>query len=138
MEEKILWGQRKSPTKNEIIGGHSSGINNSHPNYAVEEIKINPDGTKNIKYTTQFPDGNLSKIKSSTVFPDSWNETKTIKSVETVGNSTPVSTRARDGATWHRGTVDGVEIDVIKKGDNVISAYPTGKTNALPPSGFKK
>ncbi|SCN07432.1 Protein of unknown function [Bacillus cereus] len=25
---------------------------------------------------------------------------------------------------------------MIKKGDSVISAYPTGKANALPPSGF--
>ncbi len=70
MEEKILWGQRRNPNKNEIIWGHSSGINNNHHNYVVEEIKINPDGTKNIKYTTQFPDGKLSKIKSSTVFLD--------------------------------------------------------------------
>ncbi|MHA4041117.1 hypothetical protein COD78_21525 [Bacillus cereus] len=136
MEEKILWGQRKNPNKNEIIGGHSSGINNNHHNYVVEEIKINPDGTKNIKYTTQFPDGKLSKIKSSTVFPDGWSDTKIINSVENIGNSKLISTRARDGATWHRGTIDGVEIDVIKKGDSVISAYPTGKANALPPSGF--
>ncbi|ALZ60422.1 Ribonuclease [Bacillus cereus] len=136
MEEKILWGQRKNPNKNEIIGGHSSGINNNHHNYVVEEIKINPDGTKNIKYTTQFPDGKLSKIKSSTVFPDGWSDTKIINSVENIGNSKLISTRARDGATWHRGTIDGVEIDVIKKGNSVISAYPTGKANALPPSGF--
>ncbi|SCC53767.1 Protein of unknown function [Bacillus wiedmannii] len=25
---------------------------------------------------------------------------------------------------------------MIKKGNSVISAYPTGKANALPPSGF--
>jgi len=87
MEEKILWGQRKNPNKNEIIGGHSSGINNNHHNYVVEEIKINPDGTKNIKYTTQFPDGKLSKIKSSTVFPDGWSDTKILNSVENIGNS---------------------------------------------------
>lgn len=32
--------------------------------------------------------------------------------------------------------MDGVEIDVIKINDEVISAFPTGKTNGLPPSGF--
>ncbi|WP_231382366.1 MULTISPECIES: EndoU domain-containing protein [Bacillus] len=127
MEEKIMWGQRKNPNKNEIIGGHSSGINNSHPNYAVEEIKINPDGTKNIKYTTQFSDGNLSKIKSSTVFPDSWNDTKIVNSVENIGNSKAISTRARDGATWHRGTIDGVEIDVIKKGTVLLVLIRQGR-----------
>lgn len=29
MEEKILFGQRKNPAKNELIGGHSPDINNS-------------------------------------------------------------------------------------------------------------
>ncbi len=47
------------------------------------------------------------------------------------------SVRERDGATWHRQIIDGVEIDVIKLGDDVISGYPTGKTGAPNPSGFK-
>lgn len=138
IKEKILWGQRKNPKKNEIIGGHSPEINNNHYNYAVEEIKINPDGTKNIKFTTQFPDGNLAKIKSSTVFPDGWTDKKIVESIQKVGNSDAISIRTRDGATWHRGIVDGVEIDVLKNGNEVISGYPTGTKNALPPSGFKK
>ncbi|MUO21004.1 hypothetical protein EZ049_00005, partial [Enterococcus faecalis] len=138
MEEKILWGQRKNPTKNEIIGGHSSSINNNHPNFATETIKINPDGTKDIKIVTQFPDGNLSKIKNSTVFPNGWSDTKILDSIKNVGNSPTISVRGRDGATWHRTIVDGVEIDVIKLGDNIVSGYPTGKVNAPIPGGFTK
>ena len=54
MKNKILEGRRKSPTKNEVIGGHSSNINNNNDIFAVEEISINPDGTKNIKFTKRF------------------------------------------------------------------------------------
>lgn len=53
-----------------------------------------------------------------------------------MGDSPAISVRSRDGATWHRQIIDGVEIDVIKIGDDVISGYPTGKTNAPKPSGF--
>lgn len=136
MEKKILEGQRKSPTKNEVIGGHSSSINNNNSNFAVEELSINLDGTKNIKFIKDLRDGNISKIKKSTVFPDSWNDSKIIDSIKNVGDSPTVSVRQRDGATWHRQIIDGVEIDVIKLGDNVVSGYPTGKINAPKPSGF--
>ena len=102
MEGKILLGQRKNPNKNEIIGGHSSNINNSHSNYVTEAIKINPDGTKDIKYITQFPDGNLSKIKNSTIFPEGWSDIKILDSITDIGNSPPISIRGRDGATFHR------------------------------------
>ncbi|MFC6335235.1 hypothetical protein ACFP56_21650 [Paenibacillus septentrionalis] len=44
--------------------------------------------------------------------------------------------RLRDGATWHRATINGVEIDLIKVGDDVTSGYPTGTINASRPSGF--
>ncbi|MGO5136344.1 EndoU domain-containing protein [Clostridium butyricum] len=136
MEKKILEGQRKSPTKNEVIGGHSSDINNNNSNFAVEEISINPDGTKNISFTKDLQDGNISKLKKSTVFPESWNDSKIIDSIREVGDSPTILVRQRDGATWHRQIVDGVEIDVIKIGDDVISGYPTGKVNAPKPSGF--
>ncbi|GMG74284.1 hypothetical protein ShirakiTB12_27520 [Priestia megaterium] len=138
MEGKILLGQRKNPNKNEIIGGHSSNINNSHSNYVTEAIKINPDGTKDIKYITQFPDGNLSKIKNSTIFPEGWSDIKILDSITDIGNSPPISIRGRDGATFHRGIVEGVEIDVIKIGDTVVSGYPTGQINAPLPGGFSK
>ncbi|OCG38113.1 hypothetical protein A9G29_11060 [Gilliamella sp. Fer2-1] len=61
MEAKILEGQRVTGT-NKIIGGHSPNINNANPRYAVETINLNPDGTRTVKYITQFNDGNLSKF----------------------------------------------------------------------------
>ena len=136
MKEKILEGQRKNPNKNEVIGGHSSQINNGNDLFAVEELSVNADGTKNIKFIKDFQDGNISRIKKSTIFPDTWNESKIITSIEQVGDSPIISTRVRDGATFHRAIIDGVEIDVIKIGDNVVSGYPTGKLNAPVPSGF--
>ncbi len=136
MEKKILEGQRKSPFKNEIIGGHSPQINNSNDLFAVEELSVNADGTKNIKFIKDLQDGNISKIKKSTIFPDSWSDSKIIDSIKEVGDSPIVSIRGRDGATWHRKVIDGVEIDVIKLGDDVVSGYPTGKINAPKPSGF--
>ena len=136
MEKKILEGQRKSPTKNEVIGGHSSQIDNGNDLFAVEVLSENADGTKNIKFIKDFQDGNISKIKKSTIFPDLWSESKIIASIKEVGDSPIISVRARDGATWHRAIIDGVEIDVIKIGDNVVAGYPTGKVNAPKPSGF--
>ncbi|WP_201262226.1 EndoU domain-containing protein [Lysinibacillus mangiferihumi] len=121
-----------------MIGWHSSNINNSHSNYATEAIKINHDGTKDIKNITQFPDGNLSKIKNSTIFPEGWSDIKILDSITDIGNSPPISIRGRDGATFHRGIIDGVEIDVIKIGDTVVSGYPTGQINAPLSGGFSK
>ena len=136
MEKKILEGQRKSPVKNEVIGGHSPQINNSNDLFAVEELSVNSDGTRNIKFVKDLQDGNISKIKKSTVFPDSWSDSKIIDTIKEVGDSPSISVRGRDGATWHRKIVDGVEVDVIKLGNDVISGYPTGKVNAPKPSGF--
>ena len=134
MEEKILLGQRKNPAKNELIGGHSSNINNANPNYAVEVLQTNPDGTQKIKFVTQYADGNLSNIKTSTIFPDSWSNDKIIESIKAVGDSSPIGVRTSDGAMLYRETIDGVQIEVIKIGNTVTSGYLTGsvKTGLLP------
>ncbi|MBE6034656.1 MAG: hypothetical protein E7222_08160 [Clostridiales bacterium] len=136
MQQKILEGQRKSLNKNEVIGGHSPTINNKNIDFAVEVLSKNPDGTKNIQFTKDLLDGNISKLKKSTIFPDSWTESKIIDSIKEVGDSPVISVRSRDGATWHRQIIGGIEIDVIKIGDDVISGYPTGTINAPKPSGF--
>lgn len=60
-----------------------------------------------------------------------------LDSITDIGDSPPISSRERDGATFHRGIVDGVEIDVIKIGDTVVSGYPTGQINAPLPGGIK-
>ncbi|EPX8803216.1 T7SS effector LXG polymorphic toxin [Listeria monocytogenes] len=133
MEAKILEGQRKGAT-NGINGGHSSDINNNNPNFATETVKVNQDGTKVIKFTKQFPDGNISKIKTSTIFPEDWSDKDIIDSILKVSNSTAIGQRKIDGLTLHRGKIDGVEIDVIKKGNEIISGYPVG---GKPTSGFE-
>jgi len=125
MESKILFGQRVGTT-NRIIGGHSGAINDLHPNYAVELRSTNPNGTREVKLIVQFPDGNLSKIKNSTLFPNSWQDAETIDAVKHVGNSPALMSQISNRATVHRGVVNGVEIEVLKFGENVISAYPTG------------
>lgn len=135
MEAKILEGHRKVP-KNVVIGGHSPSINNDNDNFAVEVLSTNVDGTKNVVFTKQFPDGNISKLKKSTLFPETWSDDQILNSVIEVGNTPAISTRLRDGATWHRAIINGIEIDVLKIGDDVTSAYPTGNVNAPRPSGF--
>ncbi|MEH7180124.1 EndoU domain-containing protein [Neobacillus vireti] len=135
MKAKILEGQRKAQ-RNIIIGGHSPSINNDNVDFAVEVLSTNADGTKNVVFTKQFPDGNISRLKKSTLFPDSWSDDQIIKSIIDVGETPAISTRLRDEATWHRATINGVEIDVIKMGDDVTSGYPTGKVNAPHPSGY--
>ena len=135
MRNKILWGQLNK--KNSFIGGHSSGINNTHIDYAVEVIQVNPNGTRRVNFYVQLPDGRLKFKKNSTLFPENWSDSRVSHSIEMVGNSRPIKIRSHDDATWHRGVIDGVEIDVIKIGNQVISAYPTGTINAKPPGGFE-
>lgn len=50
-----------------------------------------------------------------------------------IGNTKPIGHRASTGETLHRGTVNGVEIDVIKKGNNITAGYPVG---GKPTPGF--
>ncbi|MFN6828201.1 VENN motif pre-toxin domain-containing protein, partial [Proteus mirabilis] len=132
IETKILAGQRVG-NSNKLIGGHSSSVSNENPNYAVETIKLNPDGTRVVKFTTQFPDGNLSKIKTSTLFPENWSDKSIIDSFNKIGNSSAIGQRSSTGETLHRGVINGVEIDVIKKGNQVTAGYPVG---GKPTPGF--
>jgi hypothetical protein len=130
VEQKILFGKRvingNGVPTNRVRGGHSPKINNSHENYAVEVLQSNSDGTQVIKYLTQFPDGNLSKIKKSTVFPTNWNDADILNAIKQIGNTDPLVIRINDRSSLHRGVVNGVELEVIKIGDDVTSAYPTG------------
>ncbi|MGG4108471.1 EndoU domain-containing protein [Paenibacillus lautus] len=136
MEQKILGGER-IPGKNGVRGGHSPNVvNNANPNYAVEVIRQNPDGTNFVQFYHQFPDGTLAKLKKSTVFPDSWSDEKIISSIKKISDTPPVGSRTSDGVTTtlHSGTVDGVEIDVIKEGNNITAGYPVG---GKPTPGFE-
>ncbi|WP_373871802.1 EndoU domain-containing protein [Paenibacillus azoreducens] len=136
MEQKILGGER-IPGKNGLRGGHSPNVvNDANPNYAVEVLRENPDGTKFVQFYHQFPDGTLAKLKKSTVFPDSWSDEKIISSIKKISDTPAVGSRTSDGGTTtlHSGTVDGVEIDVIKEGNNITAGYPVG---GKPTPGFE-
>ncbi|HGM5550813.1 TPA: hemagglutinin repeat-containing protein [Pseudomonas putida] len=131
MEDKILYGQRVARADgsmtNKVIGGHSGSISDVHPDFAVEVMATYPDGTKTVKFVTQFADGDLSKIKTSTLFPDSWTDSQAINAVKLVGDTKPVATRTSDGASLFQSTVNGVKVEVIKIGDNVTAGYPCGR-----------
>ncbi|WP_245946701.1 hemagglutinin repeat-containing protein [Alysiella crassa] len=141
MEKKILYGERtvnqQGNVSNRIIGAHSGNIDNSLPNYAVETISHNPDGTRNVKLILQFSDGNISKIKASTLFPSTWSDKEVINAVKSIGNTIPVASRVSDGHTLHQGYINGVGVEVIKQGNNVISGYPAGKHGFTNPTTFK-
>lgn len=125
MENKILYGARK-PDSNRLIGAHSPKVSNSNPNYAVEILETNPNGTQNVKLVKQYPDGNVSNIKKTTLYPEGWSDANIIDATKKVGNEAPQVSRISDRATFHKQTVDGVEIEVIKNGNDVTSSYPTG------------
>jgi hypothetical protein len=132
MAQKILYGTRlphlHSPGSwsQVLIGAHSPKIK-SHPDFVAEVLSHNPDGTTTVRLVKRFPDDQLSKLKKSTLAPDSWSDEKVIAVTQQVGDTPAIATRVRDGATLHRQRVDGVEWEVIKdvSGD-VTSAYPTG------------
>ena len=138
MAQKILLGERvpnpASPggMSNRIIGGHSPDLKTA-PDVAHEVISNNSDGTTSVKFLRQFPDGRLSQIKSSTLAPDSWSNTDIMDAVTNTEKSPSVDTRARDGATLHRQTVNGVEWEVVKDASGTVtSAYPTGGRPSTP------
>ncbi len=128
MEKKILEGRRKNKPRNQITGGHSPHfVNNNNPDFAVQILGKNPDGTTNVHYVKCFPDGNLSKLKkNNTLFPDTWSDESIINSIKTVGDTPPIGIRTRDGTTLHREIVNGVQVEVMKIGSDVTSGYPTG------------
>ena len=134
MREKILYGERvpnpNSPggLSNELIGAHSAKIKN-RSDFEVDIVSNNADGTTTVKLIKEFPDGQLSKLKKSTLAPDSWSDDKIIDTTNQVASTPPVATRKRDSATLHRQIVDGVEWEVIKDASgNITSSYPTGGT----------
>lgn len=137
MKVKILYGELKAGTNRDIIGGHSPSIMFATDYKILEPLVQNPDGTMKIKFRKYLPpDWRESKTKSSTVFPSTWSDEKIIESIKRAGNTDALGERARDGSTVHRDVVDGVEIEVIKRGYNVTSGYPTGGRDGNLPGGF--
>lgn len=133
-QQKILYGERvpneKSPggTSNRVVGGHSAGIKNS-PDFVIDVVQKNTDGTTVVKFRKKFPNGQMSKPKKSTLAPDDWPDQKVLDVTQSVADSPPVSTRSTDGATLHRQTVEGVQWEVVRDRDGIVtSSYPTGGT----------
>ena len=130
--QKILYGARvpnphaPGGLSQALIGAHSPRIKN-HPDFVSEVLSHNADGTTTVRLVKRFPDGQFSKLKKSTLAPDSWSNEQIIATTQQVGATPAIATRARDGATLHRQRIDGVEWEVIKdvSGD-VTSSYPTG------------
>jgi hypothetical protein len=132
MREKILYGERvpnpNSPggLSNKLIGAHSPKIK-SRPDFVVDVICNNRDGTTTVNLKKRFPDGNVSRKKPSTLAPDTWSDDKIMDTTDQVARTPPIAIRLSDRATLHQQTVDGVDWVVIKDSlDNVISSYPTG------------
>ncbi len=101
-------------------------FDNLHPDFAVEVVSTYADGSRQVKFATQFEDGTLSNIKKSTLFSESWTDAQTINAVKLVGGTKPVATRTSDGASLYQSTVNGVKVEVVKVGDNVTAGYPCG------------
>ena len=104
MREKILYGERvpnpNSPggLSNELRGAHSPKIK-SRPDFVVDVICNNPDGTTTVKLKKLFPDGNVSRKKKSTLAPDTWSDDKIMDTTDQVASTPPLAIRLSDRAT---------------------------------------
>lgn len=130
--QKILYGARVPHLSSPggwslvLIGAHSPKIKN-HPDFVTEVLSHNADGTTTVRLVKRFPEGQLSKLKKSTLAPDSWSDAQIIMVTHQVGDTPAVATRVRDGAMLHRQRVEGIAWEVIKDvSGNVTSSYPTG------------
>ena len=83
--------------------------------------------------TVSYTHLNVSRLKISTLFPDSWTDSDIIDAVQNIADSKPIGVRQLDGQSLHRGIINGIEIDVIKQGNDVISGYPV---SGKPTPGF--
>jgi hypothetical protein len=60
------------------------------------------------------------------VFPINWDDADILNAIKQIGDTDPLVMWINDRASLHRGVLSGVEIEVIKIGNDVTSAYPTG------------
>jgi len=129
MERKILWGQQKinklGNPSNDIIGAHGGGITNKHPDFAVQTLRVNADGSRDVKLVKQLPNGNASRMKTRSLFPEHWTDAQSIQAVRTTAETPAIATRP-DGRSLHQATIDGVKVEVIKNGPTVEAGYATG------------
>ena len=117
---------------NSWTGGHSSRV--------LDDITFDPskfdlitnpnNGVKKLvpKVGVKLPTLEYNGVgkpisKAQTFFPDTWTDSKIAKAINVVaeyGNKV-------DGSNFkYRGMVEGVEIEIIKVGDNIRTGYPIG------------
>lgn len=110
-------------------GGHSPKIL-SDPSYVIASKRINADGSIMVWYSKKMPDGSITNSKMSTLFPESWSDKKILKSIREITTSEHLDGyRIEADGTFsylYVGVYEGVEIQVIKAGNNVITACPIG------------
>ncbi|SMF30550.1 EndoU domain-containing protein [Pseudobacteriovorax antillogorgiicola] len=126
LETKILTGGVNPSDPRKLTGVHSPRIVDDSRFTIVDTVSRNADGTTTVRVKKDLGDGVVSKNKKTTLYPDNWTDEKIANSVRYTSASDPIAKRARDGATYHRQVVDGVEVAVVKEGGNVTSGFPTG------------
>ena len=99
------------PSKFDLITNPNNGVKKLVPKVGVELPTLEYNGVgKPIS-------------KAQTFFPDTWTDSKIAKAINVVaeyGNKV-------DGSNFkYRGMVEGVEIEIIKVGDNIRTGYPIG------------
>jgi regulator of protease activity HflC (stomatin/prohibitin superfamily) len=147
LDDKVLYGRTKEPVpagatatgkdQRTLVGGHSPQVAN-HPDYQFNNAVQNPDGTSQGELTANLGNGVTSKKKGTagnphTLAPKTWSDGDVLKAGDQTANSSAVATRARDGATLHQETINGVKWEVVKdRAGNVTSSYPTGGRSTNP------
>jgi len=134
MEKKILYGIPRPNKPRDVIGAHSPNVFNDPRFDVFEIIKVNADGTKMVRFKKDLGNGVVSKPKKNTQFPESWTDEEVIYASKHATESPVIGRRFHDGATLHRSKINGVNVDVIKEGNIVTSAFPPGNDNIL--AGF--
>jgi len=129
IDNKILYAEKAQPTNLRIIGGHSPRILRD-PRFRIISQTVNTDGTIEArlqKILAAGPPPVLSRPKESTLAPASFSDRKILEIGDAIARRPVVQTRVGDGATLHRGVVDGVEWVVIKNAAGEVTAsFPTG------------
>ena len=93
--------------------------------FVTYDLNLAFDGTRNAKLVTQFEDGKLSNVKTSTLLSDNWTSSQMLYAIKQAVDLPDVAKRS-DGSALYQSKVIGVKIEVIKIGNKVTVAYPCG------------
>ena len=91
-----------------------------------------PDVRRHILDGEIRPDGSYSGghragtgFPGKSEFPSSWSDDQIIHNVSDVATDPMSTTEAKGGATFARGARDGVDIEVVIRGGEIRTGYPT-------------